>query len=108
MTDNDFEEICNKIDQEALRNKDSQSAIYKILEVYRRMSECDRRNADITIIKWLWDENRRFDALVLIDEFLINSLKSQLIELQQQLGAENKPSTIYELKRIKSIINKLM
>ena len=85
MINNDFEEICSIINEEALQRKDSQSAIYKIVEVYRKMSEFDRRNVDNVIIKWLWDENRRYDALFLIDEFYIYSLIPELYKLKDDM-----------------------
>ena len=53
------------------------------------------------------DENVRFDALALIDDFKIASAAPALQELARRLASDGTPGAPYELKKVRRIISNL-
>ena len=97
------------IDQEARLEKDSQSALDLLYEMYRAFSEQERVLAHQVLNEWLMseDENLRFDALAIIDEFKIADTEPALNALTDRLVASNMPSSPYELAKVRRILHAL-
>lgn len=93
-------------DDDAASLKDSQLALEKLSALYKKFDDTERRMADRVLSEWALseDEGLRFDALVLIDEFKIDTAISSLNELAARLASSEEPSAPYELNKVQRII----
>jgi len=78
-------------------------------ELYRGFDALERNWADQVLCEWLLndDENVRYDALIVIDEFGIKSALPALTEHAPRLKRSKAPGAPYELQKVQSILSKL-
>jgi hypothetical protein len=74
-----------------------------------RLEPHERQMADKVLMEWALspDENIRFDALALIDEFRITEALPTLQILASRLAVSQTPSAPYELKKVERITRNL-
>jgi hypothetical protein len=96
-------------DRRAIAAKESNLAWELLCKLYRGFSPPERNLADQVLYEWLRsnDENLRYDALVLIDEFGIRSALQPLLQLSQRLQQSAAPSAPSESAKVTKIIGKL-
>lgn len=106
----EMESFRSDAQMEGQRSKDSQIAMQRLGDLYKRFDEDERRLADQVICEWLLsgDESHRFDARVLVDDFRIQSALPTLQELATRLLLSQAPGAPYELRRVHEIIRRLM
>ena len=104
-----WEDLWNVLDQEAREIKFSEEAIIKLSEVFKELSLAERGEVSKLLALWVIsdDEVKRYDALALIDEFNIEMALPQLLQLERKMNKSNDHSVMFELRKIKRIINKL-
>lgn len=113
MTLNDLREEMlrrrERIDEYASARKDSQSALPLLHDMYRGFSDEERLLAHQVLSEWALsdDENLRFDALAVIDEFKIADTKIALDALSDRLHASDAPSAPYELEKVRRVLRML-
>ncbi len=96
-------------DRDANALKESNLAWEWLRNLYRKFDSDERKLADQVLIEWVLsdDENVRYDALVVIDEFKIADALFAVQELATRLRLSNAPSAPYELKKVDSLLQKL-
>lgn len=89
--------------------KNSQIVFEKLRALYGKFDESERLMANDVLTRWALSENEdmRFDALSLIDEFAVRSSIPALNELIVRLANSDLPSAPFELKKVSRIISKL-
>jgi hypothetical protein len=93
-------------DNEAKSLKDPYVTLEKLLALYGKFDDVERRMADQVFIEWALseDEELRFDALALIDELKIDRAIPAHYKLAARLGSSTEPSAPYEVKKIHRIV----
>ena len=101
----EMESYRRAVDEEARSLKDSYLALDKLHRLYRGFDSEDRAMADQVLAEWALseDEDVRFDALALIDDFKIVSALPALRDLASRLTTSNAPGAPYELKKVERI-----
>ena len=96
-------------DRDALRAKDSQSALSELDRVYRSLDVAERRLADQVISEWVTsaDEGVRFDALHLVRTFALATSTLALEQLARSLAHSTSPGAPYELAKVNEILARL-
>jgi len=94
------------VDEEARALKDSYLALDRLHQLYRRFDVNEREMAEQVLTEWAlsMDENVRFDALALIDDFKIASAVPALQTLLAHLASATSPGAPYEIKKVARII----
>ena len=89
--------------------KDAQLTLDRLRTAYEAMSDEDRPSAEAVIVEWLAsdDENRRFDAIALTDEFRIASAAAGLRRLRTRLLTSNAPGAPFEIEKIDRVLGGL-
>jgi len=102
-----WEEFWQEVDRDYRDSKDSQGALSALFDRYRNLEPAERNAVDQLLGEKLAspDENVRFDALALIQEFAIRSTAPQLRHLAARLNAERRPGAPFELAKVKRILN---
>jgi hypothetical protein len=93
-------------DKEANDLREPNLAWHRLRELYRKFDALERSLADQVLGEWVLsdDENVRYDALVLIGDFDINSAVPALRELATRLKRSDAPGAPFELKKVESIL----
>jgi hypothetical protein len=101
-----METFRNSVDKEARALKDSQLALTWLYDFYRKLDVSERSMADRVLIAWALsqDENLRFDALALIDEYKVTAAIPALWSLAERLGSSSTPGAPYELQKVNRIL----
>ena len=96
-------------DEEAASLKDSYVALDRLHSLYRKFDADERTMADQVLAEWALseDENLRFDALALIEDFKIAGVVPTLQLLAIRLTSSSAPGAPYELKKVHRIIRNL-
>jgi cysteinyl-tRNA synthetase len=99
----------SSVDQEAKSLKDSYLALDKLHGLYRKFDAQERAMADQVLSEWVQseDENVRFDALALIDDFRIEKAMPALEALVGRLASSRAPGAPYELQKVDRIVRDL-
>ena len=89
--------------------KDSYLALERLLRFYQKLDPAEQRMADQVIAEWVLsgDENVRFDALALVDQFRIGAAMSALGTLSTRLASSASPSAPYEHQKVARILLEL-
>jgi hypothetical protein len=89
--------------------RDAQGAILELFRQYERLSPAERREIDSLLAESLGssDEDVRFDALALIDEYRIASTLPQLQSLASRLLTETTPGAPFELAKVQRLLDRL-
>jgi hypothetical protein len=89
-------------DIRALELKDSQSVLEEMSKLYKSFNNSERPLANDVIAEWVVsdDENLRFDALALIDEFHIGEAAVALQQLLRRLAVMRTPGAPYEIEKV--------
>jgi hypothetical protein len=93
------------VNEEAMALKDSHWALEQLHAMYRKFDDEERKIADQVIAEWAlsYDENVRFDALALIDDFKIEYAVPALRELAVRLASSDVRGAAYELRKVDRI-----
>lgn len=95
--------------REAKARRDSHLALDRLHSIYRKLDAKEQTMANQVLAEWALseDENVRFDAMALIDDFMIAKAIPALQELASRIALSNTPGEPYELIKINRIIGKL-
>ena len=101
-----LETLRSSSESEARLLKDAQLTLDRLRTAYDAMPEDDRSSADSVIVDWLKsdDENRRFDAIALIDEFRIASAIPVMRWLRHRLISNHNPGAPFEIEKIDRVL----
>ena len=96
-------------DEESKSRKDPYIALERLRTLYEKFGETERQMADNVLSEWALseDEQLRFDALALINDFKIVSATPDLQMLAIRLASDTAPSAPYELRKVQRIIAEL-
>jgi hypothetical protein len=94
----------------AIANKQSQDALAELGRRYRILTPNDRAVVDRLLAEQVQseDENVRFDALALVDEFKIGSAVPALRGLADWLEHQEHPGAPYEWAKVNRILGNLV
>lgn len=106
----DWLRACEAFSARAEANRQPNDALFAIAARYRRLSDENRTVVDQLLIEQLAapDENVRFDALWLIDEFRIRSAVPALRRLADWLETQEDPGAPYEWAKVNRLIGVLV
>ena len=98
-----------RIDNEAIEKKESHGAVMELMKLYRRFDDGEQRMARDVIVEWLRspEPRKQFDALALVDEFLIVDALSTLRELQSGAEERTDHEAPYDWTRLNRIVGRL-
>jgi hypothetical protein len=101
----EMEGYRRSVDEEARSLKDSYLALDRLQAWYRRLDAEQRLMADQVLAEWATsdEENLRFDALALINDFKITSALPALQKLAARLASSTAPGAPYEMKKVERI-----
>jgi hypothetical protein len=102
-------EFRSAADERATALKDSQLALDELLQLYERLDDSERALANDVIAEWVAsdDEKLRFDALALIDRYVIGGAVESLQGLAERLRVMRTPGAPYELQKVDRILRRL-
>jgi len=105
-----MERYRHRVDREANALKESYLALERLHDFYGSLNSKDRLLADQILGEWVLsdDENVRFDAMSLVDDFSIVTALPALKELVHRLSASVAPSAPYELNKVSRVIGDLI
>lgn len=105
-----MDELWRRIDDEAEERKDSPSAVFALEKWYISLRDEDRQAADDVLIEWALSNNdkKRFDALALINRFVIVGAVPALRRLAERLEEATLPSSPYDWAKVNRIIGRLV
>src|SRR5262245_8950257 len=105
----EMEAYRDSVEQEATSLKDSYLALDRLHGLYRKFDVQERAMANQVLIEWALseDENLRFDALALIDDFRIAKAMPALRALAGRLASSRAPGAPYELQKVDRILRDL-
>lgn len=103
-------ETCAAISQAAIANKQSQDALGQFADRYRSLTPNDRSIVDRLLAEQVLsdDENVRFDALSLIEDFKIRSATPALRRLADRLEHQERPGAPYEWAKVNRILGNMV
>ena len=89
--------------------KDSMGAIIELYQRYGELDPAGRAEANEALLEALreGDEDKRFDALAIIDEFSLREAIPDLRALSARLQFDNSPGAPVEVAKIGRILEKL-
>ena len=104
-----LETLRSSSESEGRLLKDAQLTLDRLRTAYEAMSDEDRPSAEAVIVEWLAsdDENRRFDAIALTDEFRIASAAASLRSLRARLLSRDSPAAPFEIEKIDRVLGGL-
>ena len=99
----------DELDARHVAAKDSQGAILELAATYGRIPEEDRRKVEEVLLDWLLseDESLRYDALFIVDEYLIRRAAPSLRVLQERLQSDPRPGAPYEWAKVNRTLGRL-
>ena len=109
MTRQAFEDLWARLDSEAQANRFSHEALLRLIESYRALDGDERETVDAVLQDWVLEGNprQRFDALALIDEFVIRAAVPQLQIALERLGDATGPSAPTDRSKLQRILEHL-
>jgi hypothetical protein len=104
-----MESYRHAADEEARALKDSYLALDRLYGLYGGFDDRERALANEVLNEWALseDENLRFDALALIDEFKISEAIAALKTLALRLAASEAPGAPFELQKVDRLVAEL-
>lgn len=104
-----MESYWRAVDEEGKSLKDSYIALDRLHSLYRKFDAKEQLMADQVLAEWALseDENVRFDALALIDDFKITTAMPALNTLAGRLASSSAPGAPYELQKVDRILRNL-
>lgn len=106
---NELASSRKSFDDEANLRKDPNITLERLHALYEKLDAAERRMADQVFTEWAISEEEdvRFDALALINDFKIKMAIPELHKLATRLASSNSPGAPYELKKVHRIIVEL-
>jgi hypothetical protein len=94
---------------EALGLKDAYRSVERLGSFYRNLDQASRELADVVLAEWVLseDEKLRFDALAVVDDFLVASALPALCQLAARLSSAGTPGAPFEIERVEGIVQRL-
>ena len=104
-----LESLRSSAGHEGHLQRDAELPLERLRAAYAATPADDRPSADAVIVDWLAsdDENRRFDAIELTDEFRIASAAAGLRRLRTRLLSSNAPGAPFEVEKIDRVLRGL-
>jgi hypothetical protein len=95
---------------DALAAKESQGALFRLFDRYRSLSAAERSVVDQLIAEQVLspDETVRFDAVAMIDKFVITSALPALRMLAARLEGDAQPGAPFEWAKVNRVIGTLV
>ena len=105
----DWRSVWEEVDRRHTMEKDSQGAIIELYELYAELDAAERADANEALLEALreGDEDKRFDALAIIDEFSLREAIPDLRALSARLQFDDSPGAPFEMAKIGRILEKL-
>lgn len=99
----------DQIDRESVEKKESHGAVMELMKLYRRFDDDEQRMAREVIVEWLRspEPRKQFDALALVDEFLIVDALPTLRQLQAEAEERTDHVAPYDWSRLNRIVGRL-
>ena len=96
-------------DQYAQSLKDPQVALERLRRLYKKFDAEERVMANQVLAEWVLSEDEavRFDAIVLIDDFRIETAAPSLRLLRDQLILSKSPGAPFEQQRVERLLLEL-
>jgi len=93
-------------ERDAAARRNSQLVLIDLRNLYQRFDAAERSLADRVISEWVAsdDENLRFDALALVDDFGLTAATEALTTLAVRLRASKLPGAPFELQKVERIL----
>lgn len=97
------------VTEEAMSFKDPYIAIDRLRALYLKFDDKEKMLANQVLAEWVMSDNEdvRFDAQLLIDEFQIVTATPALRELATRLESTITPGAPFELQKVNRIIREL-
>ena len=94
---------------EGQASREAMRPLERLREVYSRFTPAEKAIGGRVLVAWLEsdDENRRFDALALIDEFRVASAAPALARLADRLRESRAPGAPFEREKIERVLAEL-
>jgi hypothetical protein len=104
-----IEMVRSAAELEARTQKQAQLPLERLRAAYCNLEVADRAAADQCLVEWLAsdDENRRFDALALVDDFRIKRAQPALRLLRERLKLSKTPGAPFEIEKVDRLISVL-
>lgn len=104
-----LESLRASSENEGRLQKDAQLPLERLRVAFAAIPDDERLNADAVIVEWLAsdDENLRFDAIALIDEFRIVAAVPGLDRLRRRLSTSHSPGAPFEVQKIERVLREL-
>jgi hypothetical protein len=98
-----------EVDEEGAKRKDSYFALEKLFLFYENLQNAEKPMAAEVISEWLLsvDENIRFDALAIVNEFRVLETIPALQVLARRLCDPHEPGSPYELRKVQRALRNL-
>jgi len=105
----EMDRMWSSLNDEALRLKDSFSALDRLKGWYQRLDDGDREQANCGIARWLRSETeaKRFDAVALVREFRISQAIPALRDLSERLAFQSTPGAPFEREKVDALLVEL-
>jgi len=105
----EMNDYWDRIDRESIEKKESHGAVMELMKLYRRFDDDEQRMAREVIVEWLRspEPRKQFDALALVDEFLMVDALSTLRELQAEAEERTDHEAPYDWARLNRIVGRL-
>ena len=105
----ELDRYWERLDRIAQAEKNSHGALLCLSKSYREWDSDQRSQANEAFQEWLNSENvrKRFDALVLIEEFGIVEARSGLLTFLCRLEGASGPEAEYERRRVREVLSAL-
>ena len=105
----DWRSVWKEVDRRHTESKDSQGAIIQLYELYAELDPAGRAEANEVLLEALreGDEDKRFDALAIIDEISLREAIPDLRALSARLQLDDSPGAPFDVAKIGRILKKL-
>lgn len=104
-----LESLRSSAEYEGHLQKEAEPPLHRMRAAYAVMAADERPSADAVIVEWLAsdDENLRFDAIALIDEFRIVAAGAGLRRLRTRLLSSVSPGAPFEVEKVDRVLRGL-
>jgi len=105
----EMDDFWNQVDREFVEKKESHGAVMELMKLYRRFDAEEQAMARQVITEWLRspDPRKQFDALAIVDEFVIVDALPTLRELQAEAEKRTDHEAQYDWARLNRIAGRL-
>lgn len=104
-----LESVRSSSEIEGRLQRDAQLPLERLRIAFGAIPDDDRPEADSVVVEWLEsnDENHRYDAIALIDEFRIVAALPALNRLRRRLLTSRSPGAPFEVEKIDRVLRGL-